>query len=254
LSKNNWFLTPQARPKAKMRIICFPYAGGNTSTFSHWANQLPDDIELVAAQYPGRTSRIFETMHNQMDDLVADLITTIPQYLDKPYILLGHSLGSRVAFELMHQINKLNMPKPEHFIASGSRGPQKSVIKKAIYNLTKDEFKAELAKLNGTPEAVLNNDDLMALYLPMLRADFQIADNYSFQKSVKFTCSFSVLAGSQDEITDEELNSWNDFFITKGEIITIEGDHFFIDKNSSATISAVNIIIESLLFTEQVAY
>lgn len=254
MSKNNWFLIPQARPNAKMRIICFPYAGGNTSTFSHWSSQLPDEIELVAAQYPGRTSRIFEPMHNKMDDLVADLITTIPKYLDKPYILFGHSLGSRVAFELMYQLNMLSMPKPRHFIASGSRGPQKSVVKKSIYNLPNHEFKAELAKLNGTPEAILNNDDLMELYLPMLRADFQIADNYCFQKSVKFNCSFSILAGDQDEINDEELHSWNDFFADKGKIVTIEGDHFFIDKNSTATISAVNSIIESLLLDEQIAY
>ena len=246
MSKNNWFLTPQARPNAKMRIICFPYAGGNASTFSHWASQLPDDIELVAAQYPGRTSRIFEPMHNKMDDLVADLITAIPKYLDKPYILFGHSLGSRVAFELMYQINMLSMPKPKHFIASGSRGPQYLSSNGSIYHLKDEEFINESRGLNGTPQAVLDNKELMDLFLPMLKADFEIADKYCYNKNETFNCPISVLGGEEDfDISLSKLNGWGDHFTTDVDIHMLPGNHFFIDSNKEMVLEKLNTIIIS---------
>ena len=127
---SKWFVNPHPRPNADLRLICFPYAGGNASSFTPWLKQLDTNIELIAIQAPGRAARLFETPFNRMDALVDELLPLIPQLLDKPVIFYGHSLGSRVAFELMTRLKAKGMSLPVHFIASGSRGTAKSSQRK----------------------------------------------------------------------------------------------------------------------------
>ena len=56
-----WLIVPEPRPAARLRLICFPYAGGGASTFSLWPRALPSHVELCAVQLPGREERLSET-------------------------------------------------------------------------------------------------------------------------------------------------------------------------------------------------
>lgn len=132
---NDWFVIPKPNPKSTLTLICFPYAGGSAQVFMQWVASLPSNVELVIIQAPGRGARICESPYSNMNCLIKELIKFGPLLLDKPYILFGHILGSRIAFEIMRKIKKLGSPLPKHFIASGSRGPNFQSIKKSVYNL-----------------------------------------------------------------------------------------------------------------------
>ncbi len=247
MMQQKWFIVPRPRPKADLRLICFPYAGGNASTYTSWVNIIPDNVELVLVQPPGRATRIFEQAYTSMDSLIQSLIKVIPSKLDKPYILFGHSLGSRVAFELMNKLKQQEYPLPQHFIASGSRGPQCTSDKKELYKLPDEDFIFELQKLNGTPKALLENKDLMDLLLPLIRADFELSDKYLYSDNTRFNCSVSVLGGEYDvDITDLHLKSWGDFFTKKITQHIIKGDHFYIDTNRETVLRIVNKIIHNI--------
>ncbi|MFT6195460.1 MAG: surfactin synthase thioesterase subunit [Cognaticolwellia sp.] len=245
MSQNKWFVIPKPNPTAKLRFFCFPYAGGSAATYIGWVNQLPENVEMVIVQPPGRGSRMFEPLYTQMDTLVSELACLIPSYLNKPFIFYGHSLGSRVAFELMNQLKKRQLPIPIHFIASGSKGPHNVSSKKPVYQLPESEFINELKQLSGTPIAVLENSELMELFLPLLRADFEIAYTYSYIGCAIFECPITVLGGDNDiEITHEHLASWEHFFKGKADVHLIVGNHFFIDSNKEAVLVHVNKVLE----------
>lgn len=44
------------KPAAKVKLICFPYAGGGTHVFIPWQQLLHPHIELCIVQPPGRGS------------------------------------------------------------------------------------------------------------------------------------------------------------------------------------------------------
>lgn len=245
--KNSWFIKQKPNKKADLRLICFPYAGGSASTYMSWANSLPENVELVIIQAPGRGIRIAEQAFSNMYSLVNELISVIPSVLDKPYILFGHSMGSRVAFELMHQLKVVKQPLPLHFIASGSRGPHIKATNKPIYQFSDDDFINELKILNGTPQAVLDNKELMEMFLPLLRADFEVSDTYCYQGNGKFDCPISVLTGEDDDISIDDLNAWGKWFESELELYSIAGDHFFIDSHKEAVLNKVNMIINNAL-------
>ncbi len=243
-----WFVIPKPNPHADLRLICFPYAGGSATTYMSWVKHLPQNIELVIVQAPGRGTRMFEKAFSTMASLTKELLTVFPNYTNKPYIFFGHSLGSRVAFELMSQLQHRSFPLPQYFIASGSRAPHIISSKKSIHHLPDDEFIAQLKLLNGTPQAVIENKELMELFLPLVRADFEIADNYCFTSKAIFNCPITVLSGKDDiDITQFHLESWGNFFNTKQEIHMIPGNHFFIESHKDVVLEKVNEIIARAL-------
>ena len=120
MNNSKWFVKPRPVQNPKLRLFCFPYAGGNAATFIPWKNYLPSWFELVAVHPPGRSNRMFEAPYHDMDALVADLLSHFRQLVDTPFIFFGHSLGSRVAYELAKRCQMAGLPLPQHFIASGS--------------------------------------------------------------------------------------------------------------------------------------
>jgi surfactin synthase thioesterase subunit len=69
----NWFRVVPARERARLRLVCFPHAGGSASFFRSWARYLPDTVELAAVCYPGREDRICDPLPERMEDLAAPL-------------------------------------------------------------------------------------------------------------------------------------------------------------------------------------
>ncbi|QFZ24631.1 type I polyketide synthase [Saccharothrix syringae] len=43
-----------AKPDARVRLYCFPYAGGNSGAFRSWARTAPSWLDVIAVELPGR--------------------------------------------------------------------------------------------------------------------------------------------------------------------------------------------------------
>jgi surfactin synthase thioesterase subunit len=247
--QTNLFITPRISQKPKLRLICFPYAGGNASTYLPWAKWLPKNVELVAVQPPGRSSRISEKCHSNMESYVNEVLLNIRKIVDIPYILFGHSLGSRVAFEVMVQCNKLGLPLPQHFIASGSKGPHVPLRSEPIHELPDDEFITKLVDFKGTAQEVLDNKELLELFMPMLRADFKLSDTYNHSSKLKFDCPITVIGGKSDlDVTRDDLNSWAQLFTYEADIHIVPGDHFFIDNQVEFVARKITCILKGVTF------
>ncbi len=241
---NKWFLRTSSKTSAKFRLFCLPYAGGDSSIYTPWVNQIPDFIELLPIQLPGRSIRIQEPAISSMTELVDQIYLSMLPLLDKPYMLLGHSLGGRVGFELLHKINKTNAPPPKHFIASGSKAPHLPRTNNITYNLPDEEFIEELRKLNGTPSEVINNRELMEFLLPMLKADFCISDNHVTKQKTLLDCSISVFHGEEDTLVSEsDARAWQKHFSKPINFQVFSGGHFFINENSDDLLSSLKSIL-----------
>jgi len=43
---DSWIAYRKPRPQARLRLFCFPYAGGGALIFRTWADGLPADVEV----------------------------------------------------------------------------------------------------------------------------------------------------------------------------------------------------------------
>lgn len=250
--KSEWFQVFHPNPTAKLRLICIPYAGGNASMFNSWAKGLPSDIEVISIQLPGRGMRFSTPSYDDMNLLIDGLMKEIPDILNLPYVLFGHSLGSRIGFEIIKRLNAAELKLPLHFIASGSRGPQVEMNEKPIHSLPTEEFLKELKKMNGTSDELLHNSELMNVLMPMLRADFKISETHVSTENTCFNIPLSIFGGADDTKIDlNSLNRWKELFTSLSEITIFPGGHFFIDSHTSQVLLKVKTIISNLQYNKK---
>lgn len=221
-----WLLnSPQATDK--IRLFCFPYAGGGASIYRGWDQLFPVDAGIYPIQFPGRENRITEPLIVRMHELVYEISEMMMPYLDIPFIFFGHSLGARVAFELTRTIRRKYNVMPCHLIVAGSRAPD-IPEPNPLHQLSDEDFVKELRRFSGTPEMILQNKEIMDIFIPILRADFTVDETYVFTEDEPLECPITVYGGTEDkEANPKELTAWKRHTTKDFMLEMLEGNHFF---------------------------
>lgn len=234
MQNDPWFAYIKSRPAAKIRLFCFPFAGGGAGIYRTWSDALPTEIEVIPVQLPGRERRMAEKPFTAMPSLVDVLLGVLEPHLrERPFAFFGHSMGATIAFELSHRLRETQGPMPLALLASARMAPHRTVERDPFYHLPMPEFKARLAELDGTPEAVLQNEELMDLMAPLLRADFELIDTYPETRHPRFEFPVFAYGGLGDhEVSEEDVRAWDEVTDGPCTVRMLQGGHFFINEDS----------------------
>jgi surfactin synthase thioesterase subunit len=232
---------------ASVRLLCLPYAGASSTLYARWRRRLPAWIEVLPLELPGRAQRMAEPLQTSMPGLIRALITQLPAPDGRPFALFGHSLGALVAFELALYLQARELDLPLVLFASGAHAPSRRNAERFAALQSDAELRAELARLNGTPASVLADAELMALTLPILRADFAVAASYVGEARSKIDCPIHALGGSSDETTELTLGAWREH--TRREFFSnvLPGGHFFIHEQETQLLCLLRLRLQALL-------
>ncbi|MGH0606505.1 thioesterase II family protein [Bacillus mycoides] len=235
----------------KTKLFCCPHAGGSAFSYSKWKNYFNPHIEVVPIELAGRGYRIEESLYQSMEEAVNDVYNSIVKKLDNSlYILYGHSMGSLIAYELARKIQDSNNVLPEFLVLSGRNHPN-SKIKNIRHNLPDEQFKNEVIAMGGTSTEVLQSEELMGIFLPILRADFKIVETYIHNNNIR-ACDidFLVLNGKNDELTTyDEVKKWKQYTSKSCTFNSFEGNHFFLNENIEEIASGIIRKLESKRFS-----
>jgi medium-chain acyl-[acyl-carrier-protein] hydrolase len=226
-----WFSIARPNPYARMRLFCFPYAGGSSFLFHKWNQYLPSSVEICTAQLPGRAARTHEPAFHAVRPLIEALGPAIYPFLEKPFAFFGHSMGAIIAFELTLYLRREYGLLPSHLFVSGRRAPQVARDEPQVYDLPYEEFISELRRLDGTPPEALEHPELMELMMPLLRADFALVDTYNYRPEPPLECGITAYGGSQDqEVSCDELKAWRRQTRSAFRLQMMAGGHFFVQN------------------------
>jgi medium-chain acyl-[acyl-carrier-protein] hydrolase len=245
-STSQWFIsTDKPGIETRLRIFCFPYSGGGVSIFYDWSKHFPQDISIMALQLPGHESRMAEELVSDLNLLIDKLVVAITPYLDKPYIFFGHSLGALISFELTHRLKKMNVYLPKCLIVSGRAAPHTPSKNGIIHNLPNHEFIAKLKEYNGLPEIILHNQELLDLFLPIIRADFKLSESYLHMKYEPLPVPIIALAGKNDyNVIIENVALWMEHTTKSFKKYLLPGDHFFIKTHLREVLNIIQDVIK----------
>ncbi|MFC4127911.1 thioesterase II family protein [Nocardia rhizosphaerae] len=226
------------KPDPGLRVFCFSYAGGGPSVFRPLAEVLAGtDIEVWSAQLPGRGVRADESAHRRIDPLVDEFGAAITAHLDRPYVLLGYSMGALVAFELTRWLRAEQAPPPAALQLAAFRAPQLPNPNIKVHYMPDDVLKTILVK-EGTPPEVVADDELMRVALPTLRADLELCDTYGFDRQSPLDLPMSVYGGEFDvRVSRTDLEQWRIQTTGPFQLTMFAGPHFFIHSDRDGLFS-----------------
>ncbi len=224
----------------RLRLICFPYAGGAAAAFNGWARNLPAGVQICAIQMPGRAERWKEPVYTDVSEAVNKLAEILLDRLDGPFAMFGYSMGAQMAFELARVFRREGV-QPACLFVAAHRAPQLSRVLSPLHSLPDSEFIEEIARrYEAIPPAVLEDAEIRRLFLNALRADVTMGERYTFTAAEPFSFPISVFGGTSDRsVTESELEAWRVHTSSSFKLRLLPGGHFFLRTSQSQLLQAI---------------
>lgn len=225
----------------QLTLLCLPYSGASAMLYSRWRRKLPQWLHVQPVELPGRGARFDEPLQTDIGALATQLARELRPSLQAPYAVFGHSLGALLACEVAHALRELGCAEPVALFASGTAAPtmRTDYDRGFAEPKTDAELIEQLRTLNGTPEEILANEELMALTLPVLRADFLLCGSFQARPRALLNCPVHVLGGTHDKATTEQLMAWRRETCGSFSVDMLAGGHFFIHEHEAKVLRLI---------------
>lgn len=189
------------------------------------------NFEVISLELPGRGKRLGEPLLKDFGQAAEDMFRQVKQKLSPgPFVMYGHSMGAYMTLRISNLLEKSGRT-PVAIIVSGNAGPGlPGREKKRRYLMAREDFKEELRKIGGAPEEFLENDELFSFFEPILRADFEVAENHGLEEEPPAGAPLFAIMGSEEEHADK-ISNWSRFTRSAFRSDILKGGHFFIQKH-----------------------
>jgi len=169
-------------------------------------------------ELPGRNSRMMEPKQRDMKQMVKDIVDALlPCFDEKPYALVGHSLGAWIVYEVAKELERRGARQPLKLYVCCNRAPHlrgpsndPDTVAPALAHLPPAEFWTHMERRYGrNPE--LQKESIRSFVLPVLQADFGLLEEYepSDAQLRPLGCPLAACGGVGDNrYTAEQLKEW----------------------------------------------
>ncbi|HGJ8981617.1 TPA: alpha/beta fold hydrolase [Pseudomonas aeruginosa] len=209
----------------RLRLIALPPAGGNAGTFRGWDARLPADVELLAIQYPGRQERQDEPFVTDVEAMLCAIDDALLPLLDRPFALVGASLGGMLAYELAARLESLHGLRARQLFVISSRAPGPDLEYPRFHAMGDAELLRTLREYDVLPLEVLDDPELREISLATLRADSRLAADYRYRPREPLAIPITAILGEQDPgVSRAAIDGWRRH-ASRYELETLAGGH-----------------------------
>ncbi|MFI5585706.1 thioesterase II family protein [Amycolatopsis sp. NPDC051758] len=211
------------------KLFCFPHAGASAAVYRSWTAAAGDDLVVLPVQPPGRAERGRERPHDNVEALVDDAFDGLADALTGDFAFFGHSLGALVAYLLTRRLAERGATLPRHLFVSGRAAPQLPDTRPPLRALPDDRLAAELHALGGLPDVLRREPSLLAMFLPLMRADLAVNETYRHVPGERLPVPVTAFGGDRDpRAAEDELAAWLELG-TDPAMFTYAGGHFYLE-------------------------
>jgi medium-chain acyl-[acyl-carrier-protein] hydrolase len=219
----------------RCRLFCFPHAAGNAAFYRPLRRYMPPEIDLCPVELPGRAARLDEPPLTSMSALMERLGHALKPLMGVPFGFFGHSVGTCVAYEAARQLCSVDGRIAVHLFVSGRGTPNRACANPRPACLLSDQdLLAILGRFGGTPAAIMQRPELIAVLLPALRADLTLVEGYGVDPGDHIACPITAFGGADDLSHSGSLQYWSDFTRGKFRICIFPGGHFYFSPAGAA--------------------
>jgi surfactin synthase thioesterase subunit len=236
--RGQWLQPAETDPQAPLRLFLFHYAGGSASMYRDWPANLTEDIAYQFIQLPGRLDRRAETPFTDFDELIEALLEQVAADLDdRPFAFFGHCMGGQIAYRLSVAMERAGERTPFLLGVSAWAPEGFRTVPPEQADLPEQEVLDWVSGLGSMPAEVLADREMLALVLPVMRADLSVCASYQ-DEAAEAPCPIVSYSAKSDPLVDSaSMACWTgrtDEYLGNSEFV---GGHFFIHEQTLAITS-----------------
>lgn len=217
----------------------FPFGGGNETSYQKFEQYLDANIKMINGEAPGKGRRIKEPLLKNMYLIADAYFEQFKDHFSGNFAFYAHSMGAYIGNLVIQRMVEEKLPLPKHFFVTSKIAPSRNYNKKrSIY--TNEQFVRHLKDLKGMPDAILENDELLNIFLPIIRSDFDAIDQYKYRAREKYPVDMTVICGTKEDVPDDQLTDWSRETSANFHFERWEGHHFWIFDHLPALCKMIN--------------
>ena len=216
---NNFLALNQAPEKPT--LIIFPHAGALPIKYERWSRgKLEQNFNILIYNKP---------LVRNWTELIQDIKAQFMELQTADIFVLGHSMGSLIAFYSSRSITTKNF----HLFLSGMNPPSAKQIAhfKEFSSMNLKDLTKTMITNGGITQELQQFPDMLERVISTVRDDFKLLatiDN-TLNLEIKSKHKYQVLHASNDQLCSlKEMKSWKKYFKTTGETKIFPGDHFYL--------------------------
>lgn len=230
-----------------VNVFFLPFSGASAYSYTSFVAQAPPWMRIVPLELPGRGRRFAEPLLFDVESMVDDLLPRLlEQHKAQPYALYGHSLGTLLGLRLAQRLSAQGIP-PVYLFFSGRAGPSIPYKDRDRHLLPRAQFLEKILEMGGSPPQVLENEELMDLFEPILRADVKAAETFQYGQSTPLPIPIAVMIGADENISLDAAMAWQLESSHPIHVQVFPGHHFFIYGKEAAIMHLLGTSIQKTL-------
>lgn len=227
----------------KHQLFLVHFAGGSSQSYNFLTPFL-SNYHLTPLELPGRGSRAGEDLISDYNDAADDIFRQLRNKLvnSASFSIYGHSMGALLGLKVSELLIDTGL-YPQYLFVSGNPGPLMS-RRSNISALSRQDFFDRLRILGGTPTHILDHQDFMEFYEPILRADFKVSEEVDirrFSKAIS-TPIHAIMGDLESEA--EHISNWKNFTNASFTSTILPGAHFFIKEHTEQIAAIISFKLE----------
>ncbi|GID33097.1 thioesterase II family protein [Paractinoplanes brasiliensis] len=238
------------RPEAPVRLLIFHHAAGSAMSFSGLARSLSRLSEPVLIELPGRGNRAREPHAKSFADAVSGLLPAVLSLIDRPVVVLGHSLGALIAHSVLHEMTAEHRRRVRAVVVSAAKAPATAAALATFPDgpfqaRTRESLLADLDRFGGIPAGLLADPEVRDHAVTLLGHDLHLADTYRQPPAGGGAVPYQFWFGSGDtSLSREEGARWAAGVGRPVPVQEFEGGHFYLQAGPAAGV-ALDTLIET---------
>lgn len=242
---------------ARWRIVACPPAGAGAQ---YYRPLVRADVQVWSVRYPGRESRIAEPFARSIAQLADEVTRGLAPLLapgggdDLPTVLLGHSMGARVAIEVARRLRHATSSAGGCLALLALSASEAAVHHERddaddLRRISADDVALRdwLVGLGGVPAELLADEDFMAMQLPIVRADLTASlDHVIDPHTPRIDVPMMLLCGDRDPVVRlEDMVGWATVTSADVRELALRGGHDAVIEDAATLLDAMEDLMAS---------
>lgn len=219
------------RPKmaARLRLFCFPHAGGGAMSFARWQNRFGSDISIIPIRLPGRETRLREKRLTDGEQLSCELEAALEPFLDRPYAFYGHSLGALIAYSFALHHHRSGGRPPEVLTVGACSAPHLGMPDLDGAEGSDERVLSVMRASGGITGQLLDRPQWLRLTMTIMRDDLLLARSLRAAAGDPLPCPVLAVSGQDDLLVPPSaVRAWSRYAPEGFRTASVPGDHLFV--------------------------